>query len=110
MAAQPWLQVTLTLLIVVALSVPAGRYLATITMDRRSRFDPLFDPIDNAIYWLIGRRAATQPMNWKTYTCHVLATNLLMAVIIYLVLVFQDRLPLNQLHFTGMEPLLAFNT
>ena len=110
MLAQSWLQIALTLLIVVALSVPTGRYLATITMDRHSRLDRLFDPIDNAIYWLIGRRAATQPMNWRTYTCHLLATNLLMAVIIYLVLVFQDRLPLNPLNFPGMEPLLAFNT
>jgi len=110
MVAQSWLQVALTLLIVVTLSVPMGRYLATITMDRHSRLDPLFDPIDNAIYRLIGRAAATQPMNWKTYTFHMLATNLLMAIIIYLVLVFQDHLPLNPLNFAGMEPLLAFNT
>ena len=36
--------------------------------------------------------------------------NLIMAVIIFLILVFQDRLPLNPLHFAGMEPVLAFNT
>ncbi|MGD0103926.1 MAG: potassium-transporting ATPase subunit KdpA [Rhodopila sp.] len=110
MAAQSWLQVALTLLIVVAVGVPMGRYLATITMDRHSPLDPLFDPVDNAIYRLIGRAAATQPMNWKAYTFHMLATNLLMAVIIYLILVFQDHLPLNPLNFAGMEPLLAFNT
>src|SRR5271166_4514898 len=110
MVAQSWLQVALTLLIVVTLSVPMGRYLATITMDRHSRLDPLFDPIDNAIYRLIGRAAATQPMNWKSYTFHMLAANLLMAIIIYLILVFQDHLPLNPLNFAGMEPLLAFNT
>ena len=50
------------------------------------------------------------PMNWRTYTFHMLATNLAMAIIIYLILVFQDRLPLNPLHFDGMEPILAFNT
>jgi len=110
MVAQSWLQVALTLLIVVTLSVPTGHYLATITMDRHSRLDPLFDPIDNAIYRLIGRAAVTPPMNWKTYTFHMLATNLLMAMIIYLILVFQDHLPLNPLNFAGMEPLLAFNT
>ncbi len=49
-------------------------------------------------------------MDWKAYTLHMLATNLVMALIIFLILVFQDRLPLNPLHFAGMEPVLAFNT
>ena len=40
----------------------------------------------------------------------MLATNLFMAVIIYLILVFQDHLPLNPMHFAGMDPILAFNT
>ena len=49
-------------------------------------------------------------MTWKVYTVHMLMTNFVMAAMIYLVLVFQDYLPLNPLHFPGMEPLLAFNT
>ena len=49
-------------------------------------------------------------MDWKAYTLHMLATNLIMAVIIFLILVFQDLLPLNPRHFAGMEPMLAFNT
>jgi len=40
----------------------------------------------------------------------MLATNLIMALIIFLILVFQDHLPLNSQHFAGMEPMLAFNT
>ena len=58
MLIQSSLQIALTLLIVVVLSVPSGRYLATIMMDRHSRLDPLFDPIDNAIYWLIERSSS----------------------------------------------------
>ena len=34
----------------------------------------------------------------------------IMGAIIYLILVFQDHLPLNPMHFAGMEPILAFNT
>ena len=77
---------------------------------RKTVFDRLFDPIDNFIYLLIGRRICAQAMDWKAYTLHMLATNLVMALIIFLILVFQDRLPLNPLHFAGMEPVLAFNT
>src|SRR3984957_962762 len=40
----------------------------------------------------------------------MLATNLVMAILIFLILVFQDLLPLNQRHLAGMDPVLAFNT
>ena len=77
---------------------------------RKTVVDRLFDPIDNFIYLLIGRRICGQAMDWKAYTLHMLATNLVMALIIFLILVFQDQLPLNPQHFAGMEPMLAFNT
>src|SRR5271167_1739838 len=110
MTAQMWLQIGLVLLIVFLLSIPVGRYLADIVMDRKTRLDSLFDPVDKAICWLIGRGVIRQPMNWKAYTFHMLATNLFMALLIYLILVFQDYLPLNPLKLPGMEPVLAFNT
>ena len=49
-------------------------------------------------------------MNWKSYTFHMLATNLVMALIIFAVYSFQNYLPLNQLNFPGMEAFQAFNT
>ncbi|HXZ00324.1 MAG TPA: potassium-transporting ATPase subunit KdpA [Stellaceae bacterium] len=110
MTAQSWLQIGVVLLIVFLLSIPVGRYLAKIVMDRKTRFDAIFDPIDNAVYFLIGRKAASRPMDWKAYTFHMFATNLFMAVIIYLILVYQDHLPLNPMKFPGVEPMLAFNT
>jgi K+-transporting ATPase ATPase A chain len=110
MTAQSWLQIAVVLLLIFLLSIPVGRYLASIVMDRRTSLDAIFDPIDAAIYRLIGRQAATRPMNWKAYTLHMLATNFFMAVLIYLILVFQDWLPLNPMHFPGVEPMLAFNT
>ncbi len=110
MTAQAWMQIAAVLLIVFLLSIPVGRYLAKIVMDRKTWFDAVFDPIDDALYLLIGRKAASQPMDWQAYTFHMLATNMIMAVIIYLVLVFQDYLPLNPMKFPGMEPMLAFNT
>src|SRR5271169_1737571 len=110
MTVQMWLQIGIVLLIVFLLSILVGRYLADIVMDRKTRLDRVFDPVDDAIYFLIGRNAASQPMNWKVYTLHMLATNLVMAVLIYLILVFQDYLPLNPMKFSGMEPVQALNT
>lgn len=110
MTAWAWLQIALTLAAIFLLSIPTGRYLARIVMGQKTAFDPLFDPIDNALYWLIGRKVTSRPMTWQSYTYHMLAANLVMAVIIYAVYSFQDYLPLNQLHFPGMEAFQAFNT
>ena len=110
MTSQGWLQIGLTLLIGFLISIPVGRYLAPMMTGRKTGLDRLFDPIDNGIYLLIGRRICAQAMDWKTYTLHMLATNFVMALIIFLILVFQDHLPLNRQHFAGMEPMLAFNT
>ena len=110
MTSQGWLQIGLTLLIGLMISIPVGRYLARVVTGQKTPLDRLFDPLDSFIYLLIGRRISVQPMDWKTYTLHMLATNFVMAVIIFLILVFQDYLPLNPRHFSGMEPVLAFNT
>ena len=110
MSAQAWLQIALTLLAIFLISIPLGRYMAKVVTGQPTWFDRIFDPIDNAIYFLIGRRTASQAMTWRTYTIHMIVTNLFMALIIYLVLVFQSYLPLNQLNFPALDPLLAFNT
>jgi len=110
MPLHAWLQIGLTLLIAGLVSIPVGSYLARVVTDRRTFLDPILDPFDNLLYLLIGRRACTQPMNWKAYTAHMLMTNAIMGAIIYLILVFQDHLPLNPMYFAGMEPILAFNT
>ena len=110
MGAQGWLQIAVTLVAVFVLSIPTGRYMARIVMGQRTLLDRVCDPIDNAIYFLIGRKVACQAMTWKVYTFHMLATNLAMTLIIFGVYSFQDYLPLNQLHFPGMEPFQAFNT
>ena len=110
MSMPSWLEIAATLLIVFLLSIPAGRYLCAVVTERPTLLDPVFDRIDNAIYLLIGSAGRSMPMNWRAYTFHMLATNLAMATIIYLILVLQDRLPLNPRNFPAMKPLLAFNT
>ena len=108
--SQLWLQIIITLIATLALSLVAGRYLARVVTDQKTVLDRVLDPVDNLLYRLIGKQACSQAMNWKSYTLHMLATNLVMALLIYLVLIFQNVLPLNPQHFAGMEPMQAFNT
>jgi len=110
MPVPAWLQIAATVLAIVVLSIPTGRYMARIVTDRKTPFDRFFDPIDSALYFLIGRKVTSQKMTWKAYTFHMLAANLVMALIIFGVYSFQNYLPLNPLQFPGMEPFQAFNT
>src|SRR5579872_601667 len=97
-----WLQIILTLLIGFVISIPTGRYLAKVVTGAETPFDRVFDPLDAALYTLIGRHVCTRIMDWKSYTLHMLATNLVMAVFIFLTLAFQEWLPLNPRHLSGM--------
>jgi K+-transporting ATPase ATPase A chain len=110
MPAPAWLQIAATILAIVVLSIPTGRYMARIVTDQKTPFDRFFDPIDNALYFLIGRKVTSQKMTWKAYTFHMLAANLVMALIIFAVYSFQDYLPLNPSPLPGMEAFQAFNT
>ena len=69
MTSQGWLQIGMTLLIGFMISIPVGRYLATVVMGRRTVVDHLFDPIDNLIYLLIGRRISAKLWTGKRIRC-----------------------------------------
>ena len=99
MTSQGWLQIGLTLLIGFLISIPVGRF--------RHSGDGAQDRVRSPVrsgrqfhYVLIGRRICAQRWTGEAYTLHMLATNLVMAfLIIFLILVFQYRLPLNPLPF-----------
>jgi hypothetical protein len=55
MFAQAWLQIILTLLPIFLISILLGRYMARIVIGQPTKLDRIFDPVDNAIYFLIGR-------------------------------------------------------
>ncbi len=95
---------TLPLLIVVstvALSIPAGFYLAWI-MDGRYR----------APRWLgwFENRLQTGPQNWKQYVLSMLMFNTVMFVFGFIVLALQPLLPLNPDGKSMLAPTTIFNT
>lgn len=49
-------------------------------------------------------------MKWQTYAAAILVFNLLGAVVLFLLMLFQGSLPLNPLHLPDVSPLLAMNT
>jgi K+-transporting ATPase ATPase A chain len=66
-------------------------------------------PVETAILGLAGQ-AQPQPQRWQAYALSLLAFNAAGFALLYLMLRYQNLLPLNPQGFDGMSAHLAFNT
>lgn len=90
-------------------TVILGRYLTHVYDEKPSRLVTLLKPIEILLLKLCGISGATS-MTWQDYSKALLWSNLNSGLIAFFIIRFQDKLPLNPLGFSGMEPLQAFNT
>ena len=104
-----WLQISLVLTLVFVCTVPLGRYIARVIGGERTLLSPALGPVERGCYTLAGVDAS-RGMSWRTYVIALVALQAVHFLILYLMLRFQDYLPLNPQHFDGMSPRLAFNT
>ncbi|MEO8160436.1 MAG: potassium-transporting ATPase subunit KdpA [Arenimonas sp.] len=102
-------EILITLLVVLALAWPLGRYMATALGDAPSRLDRVFGPVEGLLYRLIGLDP-TRGMSWRGVALAFLISNLALAVIVQLILMFQHLLPLNPDGIPGMSWDLALHT
>ena len=105
MTLNGWLQIILILALVAAAAIPLGGYIARVVQGRIA----FLGPVERGFYRLAGVDAQAG-MSWKTYTIALMALNAGHFAILYLMLRFQDHLPLNPQHMAGVSPRLAFNT
>ena len=91
---QGFLQIGLTLVIVVAIAPFFGRYIARVFLGEKTLLDPLVNPIERTIYSLGGIRAKDD-MTGRQYIGAILYSNLFMALIVFLIIMNQQWLPLN---------------
>lgn len=77
--------------------------------DSPGRLDRFFLPVENAIYRLCGIKH-DRAMGWKEYFTAMFVLNGMMALISFLVLIFQNSLPLDPQGFPGVRWDLALNT
>ncbi|MBD2364542.1 potassium-transporting ATPase subunit A [Anabaena minutissima FACHB-250] len=91
---QGWIQIALTLMIVIAITPFFGRYMARVYMGERTLLDPVLNPVERLIYALSGVRLQ-QEMTGKQYATAVLYSNLMMAILVFSIFMLQGVLPLN---------------
>jgi K+-transporting ATPase ATPase A chain len=103
------LSVILILGVTILLSKLLAPYIVGVFNRRPSRLDKILNPIEKFIYKITGVKSE-RTMGWKQFFLAGLLLNVVMMVIGFLILVFQDKLPLNPMRFVGVQPDLAFNT
>ncbi len=109
MFSNAFIQIGFYSLILTAISVPLGLYMARVFAGERTFLDPILTPVERLIYRLCGVHPATE-QTWVEYTISMLAFSVVGMLSLYLIQRLQYFLPFNPQGFAGVEPGLAFNT
>ncbi len=91
---QGWIQIALTLLIVIATTPLLGRYIARVFLLEKTFLDPVITPLERVIYAFIGVHPQNEMTGWQ-YAKALLYSNLVMGILVFLILMTQGWLPLN---------------
>ncbi len=103
------IQLAAYFLLVTAISVPLGLYMARVFSNERTFLDPVLSPIERLIYRMCGINPGVE-MGWAGYTVSMLTFSLISMIFLYALQRLQYYLPLNPQGLAGVPPGLAFNT
>src|SRR5689334_9108193 len=102
-------QVAVTLLIILLLVKPVGKYIVNVFDGQRTGLDRVFGGPERLLYRVMGVRE-NESMGWKKYLTAVLLSNFVMLILMFLMLRLQKYLPLNPDGIDNMPAAQAFNT
>jgi len=91
---QGWLQIALTLLIIVVITPPLGSYMSRVYQEQKTFLDPLLNPIEKGVYWLSGVQTKENMTGWQ-YSKAVISSNISMGMLLAFILFNQGHLPFN---------------
>jgi potassium-transporting ATPase potassium-binding subunit len=102
-----------TVILLIAVTILVGwrlaPYLTRVFSRAPSRLDRILNPVESFVYKISGVDP-NSGMSWKRYFYSALLLNIFLMAIAFIILVFQDKLPLNPQGFPGLSLDLAFNT
>jgi len=109
MSVAGWTQIGLLALLIGLLVRPVGGYLARVYAGERTVLQPIFGPIERALYRSAGVDPAAE-QRWPDYAVALLVFNIVGVIALYLLLRFQSLLPLNPQDQSALTPDLALDT
>ena len=109
MTISGWIEIALFVAVVAAIARPLGLYMAAVFEGQRTLLSPILAPVEHSFYALAGVNAKHE-QSWQGYAAALVMFNFLSVLSLFLILRFQDLLPINPQHFAGLSPELALNT
>jgi potassium-transporting ATPase potassium-binding subunit len=103
------IQIAVFFILVTAISVPLGLYMARVFSHEHTFLDRVLTPIESLIYRICGINPEVE-MGWAAYAISMLAFSLISMIFLYGLQRLQYYLPLNPQGLPGVPPGLAFNT
>ena len=97
---QGFLQIGLTLCIVIAITPLFGKYIARVFLGERTLLDFLMNPIERSMFLLAGVRRKDDMTGWQ-YIRAILCFNTIMGISVYFLIYFQRLLPWNPSGFNS---------
>ena len=92
---QGFLQIGLTLLILIIVSPILGNYIARVFMGEKTLLDRIISPLEKKIiYKLVGAKEQDNMKGWQ-YARAAIVSNLFMGTVVYFFIAYQGKLPLN---------------
>jgi len=105
-----WMQLTLFMTLLWALTRPVGTYLVRVLdPEGNPPLDRLLGPVERMVYRLCGIDPRNE-QNWQHYAGSLIIFSMVSCLFTYAVLRLQDILPLNPERFGPVDAYLAFNT
>jgi len=105
-----WFQLALYLVLLILITKPLGIYLfQVLDANGKTFLDPVIKPFERLTYRIFGVNPEKE-QGWILYTIAMLIFELVTVLFTYLILRFQNFLPLNPQGQAGVADHLAFNT
>lgn len=89
-----WIQIALTIAIIVIITPFFGRYMARVYLRERSLLDPILNPLERLIYTFSGVRSQENMTGWQ-YARSIILSNIAMSLLLAFILFNQGWLPFN---------------
>ena len=103
------LQILIYIIALIAITVPAGAFMAKVFAGERTFLHPVLRPIERAIYRLCGVDESAE-QHWTRYAGGVLAFSVVSILVTYVLQRVQQWLPLNPQGLGNVGEALSFNT
>jgi len=109
MTMNGWIQIAIYFVVLTALVVPLGRFMARVFEGERIFLTPVLQPVETVLY-RIGGVDEKREQHWITYTVAMLLFNAAGFLVVYALQRFQAMLPFNPADQSAVPADLSFNT